>query len=114
MGQTSKGVTRAHALIDQLEARIGPLDHLCFAFPRVLGETSNTYDDPSGYIAGAIAAAHDPPAGVIKGTVGPEHPCPASYVRLNGIAGVEVQVPSNSAKKLLKRKYCLVVEKVGQ
>ena len=98
-------------MLDQL---LGSLDHLCFAFPQALGMESQSYSDPSVFIAGAIARTRNPPVGAIRARVGPRHPLPWTYIRLDGISRVEVLVPTNSAKKLLKRKRCLVIETWGE
>ena len=104
-------IARAHAMIDRLEMELGSLDYLCFAFPQVLGVESQSYGDPSAFIAGAIARTCNPPAGAVKASVSPKHPLPSTYIRLDGISSVAVVVPTNAAKKLLKRKRCLVIEK---
>ena len=106
-------IARAHTMIDRLEAQLGSLDYLCFAFPQVLGVESQYYGDPSAFIAGAIARTCNPPAGAVKATVSSKHPLPSTYIRLDGISGLEVVVPTNAAKKLLKRKRCLVIEEWG-
>ena len=106
-------IARAHAMIDRLKMELGSLDYLCFAFPQVLGVESQSYSDPSTFIAGAIARTRNPPAGAVKASVSPKHPLPSTYIRLDGISSVEVVVPTNAAKKLLKRKRCLVIEKWG-
>ena len=106
-------IARAHAMIDQLEMELGSLDYLCFAFPQVLGVDSQSYGDPSAFVAGAIARTCNPPAGAVKASVSPKHPLPSTYIRLDGISSVEIVVPTNTAKKLLKRKRCLVIEKWG-
>ena len=106
-------VARAHVMIDRLKMELGSLDHLCFAFPQVLGVDSRSYGDPSAFVAGAIARTRNPPAGTVKESVSPKHPLPSTYIRLDGISSVEILVPTNTAKKLLKRKRCLVIEKWG-
>ena len=108
MGKNNK-ISRAHSMIIQLERHLGSLDHLCFAFPQVLLASSQFYQDPSVVITAAIAMAPNPPAGRVKSTVGDKHPDPGQYLQLDGISSVEIVVPSNSAKKLLRRR-CLVVE----
>ena len=106
-------ISRVHAMIDRLEMELGSLDYLCFAFPQVLGVDSEAYGDPSAFVAGAIARTCNPPAGAVKASVSPKHPLPSTYIQLDGISSVEIVVPTNSAKKLLKRKRCLVIEKWG-
>ena len=106
-------IARAHAMIDQLKMKLGSLDYLCFAFPQVLGVDSQSYGDPSAFVAGAIARTRNPPAGTVKASLSRKHPLPSTYIRLDGISSVEIVVPTNAAKKLLKRKRCLVIETWG-
>ncbi len=104
-------VTHAHTMLDRLAKDLGSLDHLCFAFPQVLVEGSQSYEDPSVLVAAAIARAVNPPSGTIASTVDSKHPVPSTYVRLDGVSGLEIEVPTKNAKKLLKRKRCLVIER---
>ena len=106
-------IARAHVMIDRLEMELGPLDYLCFAFPQVLGADSQSYGDPSSFVAGAIARTRNPPAGAVRASVSPKHPLPSTYIQLDGISNVEIALPTNTAKKLLRRKRCLVIEKWG-
>ena len=106
-------ITRAHTMIARLEKELGPLDYLCFAFPQVLGVDSQSYSDPSIFVAGAIARTRNPPVDAVKVNVSLKHPLPSTYILLDGISSVEIAVPTNSAKKLLKRKRCLVIEQWG-
>ena len=113
MGVASREIARAHKMIGQLRDELGSLDHLCFAFPQVKGTHSQSFEDPSTFIAGAIARSRNPPPDTLKSEVDCEHPLPSTYIRLDGISDVEIEVRSNNAKKLLKRKNCLVIEKWG-
>ena len=106
-------ITFAHTMIARLEKELGPLDYLCFAFPQVLGVDSQSYSDPSPFVAGAIARTRNPPVDAVNVSVSPKHPLPSTYIGLDGISSVEIAVPTNSAKKLLKRKRCLVIEQWG-
>ena len=106
-------ITRAHTMIARLEKELGPLDYLCFAFPQVLGVDSQSYSDPSIFVAGAIARTCNPPVDAVKANVSLKHPLPSTYILIDGISSVEIAVPTNSAKKLLKRKRCLVIERWG-
>ena len=98
-------------MIDFLKKELGSLDHLCFAFPQVIGVGSQSYGDPTAFIVGAIARTQNPPAGTVKSSVLPGHPLPSTYIGLDGISSVEIAISTNAAKKLLKRKRCLVIEK---
>ena len=104
-------IERVHGMISQLEEELGSLDHLVFAFPMVsTGE--GRYNEPgSVFCAAAIARSRE---GNIYSEVDDKHPMPSDYIELVGIEDVAVRVPSNSAKKLLKRKQCLVIEKWGR
>ena len=113
MGVASREIARAHEMIVQLGDKLGSLDHLCFAFPQVKGAHSQSFEDPSPFIAGAIARSRNPPPGTVKSEVDHKHHLPSTYLELDGISDVEIELPSNNAKKLLKRKNCLVIEKWG-
>ena len=113
MGVASREIDRAHKMIVQLGDKLGQLDHLCFAFPQVKGTHSQSYEDPSTFIAGAIARSRNPPQGTLMSEVDCEHPLPSTYIQLDGISDVEFELRTNNAKKLLKQKNCLVVEKWG-
>ena len=106
-------ITYAHAMINNLGEELGPLDHLCFAFPQVMPIGRESCGDPSVYVLGAIVRSRKPEPGQVRGSSGAGHPLPSSYLQVDGIADVEIQVRTNSAKKLLKRKRCLVIEKWG-
>ena len=110
-------IDQARKQIDQLKTELGTLDHLYFAFPQVSSTTSENYSDPSGLVLSAIAVARDPSTAVakdpIKKRVNASHPLPAVYVRLSGVVAVEFVVPTNTAKKMLKHRRCLVIEKWG-
>ena len=111
MGVASREIARAHKMIDQLGDELGSLDHLCFAFPKVKRTHSKSYEDPSTFIVGAIARSRNPPQGTLKSEVDYKHSLPSTYIELDGISDVEIELPSHNAKKLLKRKNCLVIEK---
>ena len=107
-------ISRTYTLIDRLEKELGSLDHLCFAFPQVLPIGSLSYKDPSIFVTAAISLARSPSEEAIKAHVSEAHPEPSTYILVGGIAGLEVNVPTRSAKRLMKRKDCLVIERWGE
>ena len=104
-------IIRAHKMIDRLNMELGALDHLYFAFPRVLISDFRPYEDPSSIVMAALAAAHNPLPSAVKKIIGAEHPLPSTYIKLNSVLDVEIAVPRKNAKTLLTNKHCLVVEK---
>ncbi len=106
-------IIRAHKMIDRLNMELGTLDHLYFAFPRVLSSDFRPYDDPSSIVVAALASAHNPLPSEVKKIIGAEHPLPSTYIKLNSVLDVEIAVPRKNAKTLLINKHCLVVEKWG-
>ena len=111
--QTQVMVARAHDQVEELREQLGSLDHLYFAFPQVMADGASNYSDPVVFIASAIALSRQAPNPQVRKVVDQRHPLPSAYIELNGITDVEMTVPTKNAKKLLKNKQCLVVEKWG-
>ena len=100
-------------MIDILRRELGSLDYLYFAFPQVSDSDSGVYDDPSVFVASAIAVARNHQRDSIKARVNPPHPLSSDYVRIDGISATEIVIPTNVAKKMLRYRPCLVIEKWG-
>ena len=119
--EVRREIERAHSMINALEADLGSLERLYFAFPDTATSIfERSYSDASIQVVSTIAISHSPasanegPAAIEK-IVDKMHPLPSDYVRLPQVKDTRVRmesVPSKSVKRLLVKR-CLVIEKWG-
>ena len=97
--------TEVSRKIDQFRRELGSLDCLVFTLQKI--RTPGGWMCASVVIAGAIQSDR------IVQWVDDRHPVPSAYIRLQGVCGLDVEVDTKTAARMLKLHRCLVVERWG-
>ena len=102
----SAGVeTEVSRKVDQFRRQLASLDYLVFTFQQIR--------TPGGWICASVVVAGAIQSDGIVQRVDDRHPVPSAYIQLQGVCGLDVEVDTKAAARMLKLHRCLVVERWG-